>query len=87
MDYHPRETSQVTMPGAQRWAEAIAIYRSKGDGAARWVASRIGALARDGDLAGVERFKAIARKARQADPSVGLNPRRLVSIGMAACPT
>lgn len=41
-------------------AEALAIERRYGVGAPRHVAERIGALAQAGDMAGVERWKAIA---------------------------
>jgi len=49
-------------PDQERWAEALAIERNHGDGAPLWVATRIGELAQNGDMAGVERFKAIAVK-------------------------
>lgn len=45
-----------------RWAEALAIERLHGRDAPRWIAERIGALAVEGDLAGVERFREIARR-------------------------
>ncbi len=48
-------------PDQERWAEALAIERWKGADAPRWIAERIGALALAGDVAGVERFRAIAR--------------------------
>lgn len=44
----------------ERWAEAILAQRIHGDRAPVWVAERIGALAASGQVAGVERFKAIA---------------------------
>lgn len=46
----------------ERLAEALAIERWKGADAPVYVAERIGALALAGDLAGVERFRAIAAK-------------------------
>lgn len=45
-----------------RLAEAWAIQRLHGDGAPRWVAERIGALALAGDADGVARFQAIAAR-------------------------
>lgn len=44
----------------ERWAEALAIEKWKGEGAPLYVAERIGALALAGDEAGVARFKEIA---------------------------
>lgn len=49
-------------PDQERWAEALAIERARGQNAPRWVAERIGALALAGDHAGVERFIEIARR-------------------------
>ena len=48
--------------GEERWAEAATIMRRHGAGACLWVAERIGALALAGDMAGVERFRAIAAR-------------------------
>lgn len=45
-----------------RWAEALAIERAHGDDAPRWIAERVGGLALEGDAAGVERFRQIARR-------------------------
>jgi hypothetical protein len=52
-------------PDQERWAEAATIMRQRGDGAPRWIAERIGALALAGDTAGVERFREIARRVEQ----------------------
>lgn len=49
----------------ERWAEALAVQRLHGDHARRHVAERIGALALAGDVAGIERWKAIARRLDQ----------------------
>ena len=46
----------------ERLAEALAIDRWKGVEAPVYVAERIGALAAVGDMAGLERFRAIAAK-------------------------
>lgn len=45
-----------------RWAEALAIERMHGDDAPRWIAERIGSLARAGDVDGVDRFRQIAAR-------------------------
>lgn len=47
-------------PHQERWAEALAIMRQRGEGAPLWVAEQIGALALVGDVAGVQRFREIA---------------------------
>lgn len=47
-------------PERERWAEALTIMRQRGPEAPLWVATRIGALATAGDLAGVARFRQIA---------------------------
>lgn len=49
----------------ERWAEALAIERVHGDTALLWIAERIGALALEGDEAGIERFKDIAARLAQ----------------------
>lgn len=49
----------------QRWAEALAVQRLHGDHTPCHVAERIGALALAGDVAGIERWKAIARQLDQ----------------------
>lgn len=49
----------------ERWAEAVTIMRQRGAEAPGWVAERIGALALAGDVAGIERFKAIAIRIEQ----------------------
>ena len=46
----------------ERWAEAVAIRRMHGDGAAVWVAARIGVFALARDRQGVTRFTAIATR-------------------------
>ncbi len=46
----------------KRWAEAVAIRRMHGDGAAVWVAERIGVFALACDWQGVTRFTAIASR-------------------------
>jgi len=47
-------------PGAERIAEAGQVLKMYGDGAPRFIAARIGALAVDGDAAGVRRWIEIA---------------------------
>lgn len=47
-------------PDQERWAEALAIEKWKGDDAPRYVAERIGALTLEDDEAGVQRFREIA---------------------------
>ena len=49
-------------PDRERYAEALAIERMHGADAPRWVAKRIGALAVQGDQAGVARFVESARR-------------------------
>lgn len=49
-------------PEEERWAEALAVIRIHGDGAERYICERIGALALAGDQAGIERWRAIARR-------------------------
>jgi hypothetical protein len=49
----------------ERWAEALAIDRQYGDQAHVHIAERIGALAVQGDLAGVQRWKQIAARLDQ----------------------
>jgi hypothetical protein len=44
------------------WACALLVEREQGDNAAVYIAERIGALALEGDAAGVARWKAIAEK-------------------------
>ncbi|MGY2733879.1 DUF6961 family protein [Sphingomonas sp. UYP23] len=44
----------------ERWAEALAVHRVHGAYAPAHVAERIGALAIEGDQAGVDRWKEIA---------------------------
>ena len=48
-----------------RWAEALAIERQHGTDAPRWIAERIGALALEGNQAGVLRFRTIAARLSQ----------------------
>lgn len=47
------------------WACALEVQREHGDAAPRFVAERIGALVLEGDLAGVEAWKAIALRLQQ----------------------
>ena len=47
-------------PQVERIAEALAIERQHGEKAPLFIAERIAALALAGDLAGVERLRAIA---------------------------
>ena len=49
-------------PERELWACALQVEREHGDNAALWIAERIGALALEGDAAGVARWKAIAEK-------------------------
>ena len=49
-------------PERELWACALLIEREQGDNAAVYIAERIGALAQEGDAAGVARWKAIAEK-------------------------
>lgn len=46
----------------ERWAEALMVERQHGDSAAQFVEARIDALTRDGDQAGVERWRAIGAR-------------------------
>ena len=46
----------------ERWAEALMFERLHGSRAPVHVAERIGALALAGDMAGVERWREIARR-------------------------
>lgn len=50
------------------WACALAIERQHGERAPLHVAERIGALALVGDVAGVERWKAIAARMQALTP-------------------
>jgi hypothetical protein len=49
-------------PEQEPWAEALAIDRQYGNQAHLHIAERIGALAVQGDIAGVERWKQIASR-------------------------
>jgi hypothetical protein len=49
-------------PERELWACALLVEREQGDNAAVYIAERIGALALEGDAAGVARWKAIAEK-------------------------
>ncbi|MEO9229091.1 MAG: hypothetical protein ABI216_09130 [Devosia sp.] len=49
-------------PYEERWAEAVAVQRQHGNAALVFIAERIGALALEGDLAGVRRWKEIAAR-------------------------
>jgi hypothetical protein len=46
----------------ERWAEALLVESQQGAEAFAFVAERIGALALQGDVDGVERWKAIAER-------------------------
>ena len=63
-DTAPEMTDRTGMIGDDRlrWAEALAIERLHGPDAPRWIAARVGALAEAGDMAGVARFREIARR-------------------------
>lgn len=50
------------------WACALAIEKQHGQAAPVHVAERIGALALAGDMAGVERWKAIAARMQALTP-------------------
>ena len=52
-------------PDQERWAEALMVLRQHGDFARVFVAERIGALAVQGDAAGIRRWKEIAAKLHQ----------------------
>lgn len=52
-------------PDEERWAEALAIERTKGGDAALYIAERIAALGAVGDTAGVERFEQIRARFAQ----------------------
>ena len=52
-------------PDQERWAEALAIEKLRGERAPVWVAGRIGALALAGDQPGVTRFREIAARLDQ----------------------
>lgn len=49
-------------PEKELWACALLVEREHGENAPVWIAERIGALALEGDAAGVARWKAIAEK-------------------------
>jgi len=49
----------------ERWAEALKVEEIHGDSAIVYVAERIGALAEEGDLEGVERWRQIASRLDQ----------------------
>lgn len=48
--------ARLLTPEQERWAEAIAIERMRGEDAVPWVNERIDALLRQGGLEGAERF-------------------------------
>lgn len=52
-------------PEQERWAEASAVLRLHGAGVHVFVAARIGALAEEGDMAGIEPWKQIASRIQQ----------------------
>ncbi|GAA0326050.1 hypothetical protein GCM10009087_40460 [Sphingomonas oligophenolica] len=47
-------------PDQERWAEALKVEEIHGDSAPVYIAERIGALAEEGDLEGVQRWQQIA---------------------------
>jgi hypothetical protein len=49
-------------PEQERWAEALAIDQLHGDQAHVHIAERVGAMAAEGDIAGMERWCQIAAK-------------------------
>ncbi len=60
MDLVLAQWEQGMTPDQERWAEALAIEKWKGADAPVYIAERIGALALQGDEAGVQRFREIA---------------------------
>ena len=52
-------------PNQERWAEALSVEEIHGDTAPAFIAERIGALALQGDEAGVERWRQIAARLDQ----------------------
>jgi hypothetical protein len=55
-----------------RWREALKVEATHGDSAPAFIAGRIGALALQGDEAGVERWRQIAAKFDQLrEPRLG----------------
>lgn len=52
-------------PERELWACALLVEREHGDGADAHIAERVTALALAGDVAGVERWRAIADKLNQ----------------------
>lgn len=59
-------------PEQERWAEAIAIERMRGEDAGPWVEDRIDALLRKGEFEGAERFMQIAERLATLRRSAGL---------------
>jgi len=49
-------------PDEERWAEALALDKQYGSDAPKFVAERIGALALNGDIDGITRWKEIAAR-------------------------
>jgi len=47
------------------WACALLVEREHGDGAVAFIAERVATLATAGDMAGVERWRAVADKLDQ----------------------
>jgi hypothetical protein len=52
-------------PEQERWAEATMVLRQHGGNAGMFVAERIGALAVEGDVAGIQRWQQIAARLQQ----------------------
>lgn len=49
-------------PERELWACALLVERQHGEAAPVWIATRIGELPLAGDMAGVERWRAVAAK-------------------------
>jgi type II secretory pathway component GspD/PulD (secretin) len=64
-------------PERERWAEALAIDRQYGDQAHVRIDERIGALAVQGDMAGVDRWKQIAARLHQLSRGGMQRPDRI----------
>lgn len=59
-------------PDEERWAEALAVQRRHGEGAPVFVAERIGALALEGDMPGIRRWKEIAARLDALDAAAAV---------------
>ncbi|BBB13435.1 DUF6961 family protein [Sphingopyxis sp. FD7] len=65
-------------PEQHVWACALEVERQHGERANLFVAERIGALALTGDLAGVEMWKAIAKRLDQLGRADGVSDQRKI---------